>query len=98
MEWLLAGVALAIVAIFIFGAVRSERAARSAPRPGRTRADGGAAISTGVIVGGVAAAGADESDRDAHGNDAGADAGDSGGGWGGGDGGGGGGGDGGTGS
>jgi len=39
MEWLLAGAALVIIAVFIFGALRSERASRSArPRP---RGDGG---------------------------------------------------------
>ena len=52
MEWVIAGVALLIIAAFVFGALRSARASRPRERSARRDDGTGGVIATGVIFGG----------------------------------------------
>ena len=97
MEWVIAGVALLIIATFVLVTTRSARAPRPQPHTGQRDDRSGGAVGAGVLVAGAIATDP-ESDQQTdpadggRGWDGGGDAGASGGGWGGGDGGGGGGG------
>lgn len=60
MEWVIAGGALLIIAVFVIGSMRSAGAPRSSARRDRHGDGSGAAIATGVIIAGAAATAADD--------------------------------------